>query len=992
MRKITLFLFSLLALLASVTTAQAQEMKSPYKVDFNSAIATDDHAFLVDVGWDHAVGSVESSTGYDKYVPYTYKADGGKDGGYLSVGNQLISIGGGFGEDYAYDYLVTPSITGASSIFVKKEKTYNDFITIYKMKKVNGKYVTDGNPIYASSDDEDFTAATDWYEVNIPEVNNVRLGIYASNVGIDNFEAENAKIEPKRSMSISSSSSMGTYLNADQDGNYTLTFNVTVKNTGGAALNPGDTGYQVDIKNQAGTIVKTIPIDKTLGAGESYTIPVSVTLNIQDYPDASYYYAYEGISETKTTIGKITPVAYTPIMKMTYGGKEITDDFTINFGSIKKAKTEEITIANDGGKDLVVSQLNLSEGFTTNAILPLTVKPHESAKINVTMNTDSQGAKTGSLEVISDGGNKTIALKGVVLDATTWYEDFESGKLPAGMIIVGKEDIWTVTSRPYSLKTDENAKALKAYAYGSESATAISPLLEIKEGESLSFDMARVYSSKGNLIIKYSTNRKDWTTVKEFTVDDFSADKVSYDYKFAPVTIDGIPAGKYYIGFESTGCYIDNIAGFKLADVAHDWIITSSTIEEKGEVNSVLKASASMQNTNVKDEEADSYTATLYVDGKAAATAKAEAIEAGETQTFNFNYTPHQAGTFKAYIEIASGEYKVASDETEIIVSEEKGIADKQIGEPSTRSYNVAPMSIYNSNSEAVLLYPASKLNSLTKGDKITKISFKGIISSTNSLNGNPQIKAWIANTSDATLEKPASSPSTEGMTQIFDGEYEFKTVGNSNDSFDKDADIFVIELAEPFVYNGEGITMVFSSQANGWASVKFQCVNNDEKLAYMDKSDSALKGSFTSTALPVVHFGVTYDPITVTGTVTDKTTHKAIANAEVKLVADNVEYTAKTDETGKYSVEVIKVALSYEAVITAEGYKTVNETAVNLNTENNFTLESTVPSAIQEVEAAKISRDHKVYNTQGILVSKNGLAGLKAGMYIVNGKKVIIK
>lgn len=52
MRKITLFLFSLLALLASVTTAQAQEMKSPYKVDFNSAIATDDHAFLVDVGWD----------------------------------------------------------------------------------------------------------------------------------------------------------------------------------------------------------------------------------------------------------------------------------------------------------------------------------------------------------------------------------------------------------------------------------------------------------------------------------------------------------------------------------------------------------------------------------------------------------------------------------------------------------------------------------------------------------------------------------------------------------------------------------------------------------------------------------------------------------------------------------------------------------------------------------------------------------------------------
>ena len=107
-------------------------------------------------------------------------------------------------------------------------------------------------------------------------------------------------------MSISSSSSMGTYLNADQDGNYTLTFNVTVKNTGGAALNPGDTGYQVDIKNQAGTIVKTIPIDKTLGAGESYTIPVSVTLNIQDYPDASY------IMLMKVSVKQRPPLARLP--------------------------------------------------------------------------------------------------------------------------------------------------------------------------------------------------------------------------------------------------------------------------------------------------------------------------------------------------------------------------------------------------------------------------------------------------------------------------------------------------------------------------------------------------------------------------------------------------------------------------------------------------------------------------------------------------------
>lgn len=987
MRKITLFLFSLLAWLTSVTIANAQETKSPYKVDFNSAIATDDHAFLVDVGWEHLVGSVENSAGYDKYVPYTYNSEGGHDGGFLNVGDQLMKDA--YGDDeYAKDYLITPAITGASSIFVKKAKKSGYFIDVYKMKKVNGKYVVDGSPIYSSNTDDDFGAATDWYEVDIPEVNNVRLGIYASNVGIDDFEAESAKIELKKEMAITASSSIGAYTNADADGNYTFDFEVTVKNTGGTTLNPGDTGYQVDIKNAAGKVVKTISIDKALAAGESYTIPVSVTLNIAEYPDASYYYAYEGISETKTTIAKVTPVAYNPIMKVAYGSKEIADDFVLNFGSVKAAKTEEVTISNDGGKELTISKLVASEGFTVDATTPLAVQPHESVKVKVTMDVANVGSKIGTLEIKSDGGNKVVALKGIVIDANTWYEDFEGDKLPAGMIIVGKENVWSVANLSSYLQTEDNKKALKASDYSTKS-TVVSPLLEVKEGESLSFDMSRLDPSTGNLIVKYSTNREDWTTVKEFKLDDFSSDKIGYYYKFAPVTVEGIPAGKYYIGFESNGCYIDNIAGFKLADVAHDWKISSVNVNEKGEVNSTLAISASLQNNNVKDEEAGNYTATLYYDDKAVSVAEPVAIAGGETQIFNFAYTPHVAGTFKVYVEFAAGDYKVASKEFDITVNEELATGEVQAGTPDSRNSS-APVATYYCNSEAKMLYPASKLVSLSKGDKISKVSFKGYVAK----DVTKHLKVWIANADAEILVEPSSSLPTDGMTLVYDGDYTFKAVGKDSDPISEDASILEINLTEPLVYDGKSIAIAISSSSSTYAGSYFQVVKENEKepLAYYRKSDDELSSkSFYSTALPVAYFSLLKEPMNVEGTVKDSETGNNIANAEVKFISGDVEYYGKTDENGSYSINVIKSNLVYKAEISAEGYKTLSNADVDLATANDFKLVSNTPTGISEVVASDAANVN-VYNVQGILVSKSGLAGLKPGLYIVNGKKVIKK
>lgn len=983
MRKITLFLFSLFALLASVTTANAQETKSPYKVDFNSAIATDDHSFLVDVGWDHLVGSVDKDYyGGQRYVEYTYSSTDGKDGsGCLQVGTQKLRDVYG---DYSYvnDYLITPAISGSSSILVKKAAKYTSsgegFLVVYKMKKANGKYVVDGSPIYSSNDEQ--IESDDWTKIDLPEVNGVRLGIYASYVSLDDFEAESAKIELKKEMSITSSSSIGTYTDANADGNYTFDFNVTVKNTGGATLNPGDAGYQVDIKNAVGKIVKTIAIDKALEAGESYTIPVSVTLNISDYPDASYYYAYEGISETKTTIAKVTPVAYAPVLKVTNGGKEVGDDYVLNFGNVKTAKTEVFTVTNNGGKSLNVSKIEVTNGFLTDVIAPISVAPHESAQIKVTMDVAAVGAKNGTLVLETDGGNKTITLKGVVLDATSWIEDFEDGKLPAGMMIIGNDKVWSISDRAYSLKTDDNKKAAVANN-SSLKAILVSPLLEISEGESLAFDAARQYS-KGNLEVMYSPDRQKWTTVKTMNTEDFSSEKVSYDYKYSLVTIDGIPAGKYYIGFSSNGCYIDNIAGFKLADVAHDWSLSKTDVPASGEVNSVLKVTATLQNLNVKDEKDGGYTAELYVDGQPIASANSVTIAGGESANFTFSFVPHTAGTISVYVKFSAGDYKVESSPVAVAIAEEQASSDYKIGEVKSVLDKNGPFTMYDKKSEMEILYPVSKLTDLSKGAKITKVIFRGTMSQ----DVTSDMAVYMDNTTDESLPNPYTVHPIESMTKVYEGSYEFKALANTGD-------LFVLNLTEPFVYEGSGIRFFVSSTSPNWRTAKFEIVADDEKLAYMRSSDGDITTkSFGSKPLPVVHFVVTNEPATVTGTITDSETNKAVVNANVKFVSGDIEYSGTTDENGQYSIEVIKTGLTYKAEVTAEGYKTLGDAAVDLAAVNNFKLESATPTGISEISESESANSAIVYNAQGILVSKNGLVGLKPGLYIVNGKKIIKK
>jgi hypothetical protein len=109
------------------------DIKSPYNVNFNTTINTTSTSFKVAPGWSHLVDFAG-----ERHVTYTYHADGGADNtGCLEVGSQNLKDW----EDIItlHDLLITPSITGSSTIKVKLAQSSGN-IQFYKVSYENGTY------------------------------------------------------------------------------------------------------------------------------------------------------------------------------------------------------------------------------------------------------------------------------------------------------------------------------------------------------------------------------------------------------------------------------------------------------------------------------------------------------------------------------------------------------------------------------------------------------------------------------------------------------------------------------------------------------------------------------------------------------------------------------------------------------------------------------------------------------------------------------------
>lgn len=925
-----------LALVAASTlwVAQARaDIVQNYTMDFNKSISTTAHDFKVGSGWGHIVDkyTTEGWSSEDYYVSYSYSSSDGRDGsGAIKVGSQTI------GDDYNYDVgpvndlLVTPAITGKASIWVKKTSSWSSStIKFYAVTFENGNYKK-GDQIEVDIPE----LSSDWVQINLPEQNNQYIGIRAENLYIDDFAADKADIELQKSLLVSKVSYKGKdKVDCDADGKFPVDFEVTITNNGDLDLAEGIEGYSLSVKNysKSNAVIYTYPLTGSLAVGQSTTVTISGYANYADYPDRNRYDVFEDLTNTSKYGAWIEPVPYKPVLSMRNDdGKVENGSSSYAWGMVNASTDKTFKISNDGAAPLNITKVVVPDGFTTSLAAPLTIVAHETKDFTVTLTAEKPGIYSGEFKVSGEGVDDfSFNVSGTVLDPAKYYVNFNDNQIPAGAYA---EDGWSVAKRddessdnPYLLTNGSQDKDNKF----------VTPLLKVTEGEKMSVDVARTnYYTGGEgvyLNVYYSADRTNWTLARKITADELSDTRaVDYTYYFSKLksfVIDNIPAGNYYIGFGAGYTSIDNIYGFEKVDVAHDLMLTASKLPATAVVNNAYTATATLLNVNAKDEAADSYTASLYVDGEVVATASAKAIASGEKAEFSFSYTPHKAGAAEAYIEFknAADNYTVASEKVSVDVKEEQATGTVTVGNGNTTS-NKTAIDWYDANGSGAHmdnLYKPEMLEKygLKKGAKITSVSYTGTSFNDKTVS-DILLTAYVGAVDTATFEAGKNFESLQKV-EVYTGKTTIDFVsGNTYTT--------TITLPEPIVWDGTSAIRVLTYvKADKYVNVKFNADDSD-KNSYYGSGAPGEASSLSEQPTAVAEFGIQTEPSVIAGNITWK--NKAVAGATVTLTSGDVIYTGASDDKGAYSIDVIQNDKKYNLTVSAPGYIDYTENDVDLS------------------------------------------------------------
>ena len=918
------FNFLLATLLAIIFSNGAKAAKvDNYKVDFNTTISTSAHDFKVATGWGHVVDYYENS-----YVSYTYSSTSGIDrSGALKCGDQL-GVGmdwytGDAGKD-TYDLLVTPQITGTSSIWVKKSSSQGA-VKFYKVTK-SGTTYTKGDEISVIIDGELSTSS--FVKVSLPAVEGEYIGIYGSNVYLDDFEAASAEVELVKALKVTNQSAVGStdvYCNAERK--YTVTIKATIQNIGDLDINVGDENYSLSVIDKTtGNVLSTTPVNEALAVGGTAYVTVAAEVDYATY--SGYNRAFQ-VKEniTGTTYERQTyfyPKDYVPVIDVKDSKSyTVSSNTKQDFGYVNGTATKSFTIKNTGAAPMEITAIEVPAGYSINLkSFPVNVASQESETLEVTFDASTPGAYSGDLTLkITSLDDFLLPLSGTMLDPKKYFLNFEDRKMPAGALY---ESAWTVTTKTNGDNNYAQSGNVDPYKF-------ITPLLNVSADETMTFEVAK-RSTSSKMTVYYSADRNTWTEALQIV----NSELPSSTGTFKQFTLSGVPAGEYYIAFESGYCYLDNVYGFELVEVAHDAMVTAQELPVKGMVNYEYKAAATLKNIHKEAEAAGGYTATLYVNSEAVATATSVDIAAAGSAAFDFAYTPYAAGTFETYIEFAFGsEYKVQSEKVNVTISEEKGDKVATVGTKSDTGFHLLHGGFKLNESETI--YTVEKLG-FTDNKILTGVLFKGTKTSDDQVK---HIKVYLQNTEDVTptMTRGVELP-VESMTLVYEGDYTLKK---------GETDLLDLKFTTPFSYQKDmNLRMVIQGSSDNkiWQT-NYEVEKADQTHFKYRNHDTDLSLATPSTTyLPVANFTIEVLPATVSGIVTTVDGTSPLADAEVTLTSDNVIYRATTDAEGKYQATVYQVEKTYSATMkkdAVEKTKTDITFAPDQTTEVNFILDGAV-------------------------------------------------
>jgi len=650
----SLMLFSLFAL-----TAQAETI-TPYNVDFNTAIDTEDHAFKVASNWGHIVGFVSDYSDV-YYMSYSYNNNKGVDGtGSLQAYKQEAGDSY-YSKETVYDLLVTPVISGTVSIKAKAVSSYASqaFVEFYTLNET----ATAKNTLIQKFTTTNGVGTDEYVPVSITLDTPQRIGIRIQYVNIDDFSATSAEIVPEKGLKLisadglSSSPTGSSYWFIGEDGKVTMEIkNIVVQNTGDCALNVGDTGFSVAICDKSNKTIYSntvnVPQDLAIGASSDpfdavFTVdPVAISWSF-----GKYLSLIENINGTQLHMPYAYTVAYEPKFVFRNAGTTSTSNVsgTQSFGmhysdQVADVAPKAFEIYNDGGAPLVIKSISIDGGFGLTVTYKdaavgtgeFNIARREFASVSVAMPTEID-SYIGNLSIVyvdKTGAEQTYELpfSANIVKAGTFNALFDNTSSEAAWPQGSAAEKGVQTGYIYrsgaELPYDNYLTSYESDSYKDANNKFITPKLHAAEGgESMTFDICRNTESVNTLKVYISADRINWgEPVMSLTRDDLSRNYLTKSIN--------VPEGDWYIAFAIFNTELDNIIGLTKVDVAHDVYV--SEIKQQDEIQSGVAKDISLKINALTNEPENGYTLKFVAEP-----------ETGDAQSVDFNVKELTAHAYK---------------------------------------------------------------------------------------------------------------------------------------------------------------------------------------------------------------------------------------------------------------------------------------------------------------------------------------------------------
>ncbi len=714
---------------------------------------------------------------------------------------------------------------------------------------------------------------------------------------------------------------------ANLDGTVTISLTATVQNKGLLDVAAEDYTFDVYLSTDTENPIATGIAGTAVAIGETVEAPVVFTY-AHGGTATSNTYSYvvkESLKQTGATVSNVKVTALVPVPVL-YKADGITKQTgNIDLGVFTGSRSVDVVLANEGNWPLQnIACVTPSSVTATGQVTELA--PGETATITLTVATPVVLDNDEILTISADGIEPlNVTASGACLAATTFLEDFEDD-LDAGFIV--GSSIERKSRTDFVSGADISSNHYMGYASGltyGDAGTIITPRIHFDNntGLNLTFTTAG-YSFGPSVAVSYSTDRNEWTAFEG----------VNTERSAFTTNVVSVPAeGDYYFKFVISGAGVDDIYGGERVIVEHDAMFTSFTGETTGMVNYSKEYTATLKNVL---GEADEFVVALY-DNEDVYEGQTVVLESGESREFTFEYTPRVAGTHDLQVKAipsADDSYEFATAVITVEVAEESAAStDILINEGTVTNTNVPYAANTYFQNGSHLIYTAAEIDGkVNEGEKITKIGFSYKNSSAIL---SDEYYLWTAQSENTTPATDALS--VDGFTLQLEA-------GQPDDAISSQG-IMWFTLSEPITYEGNSIEVILATKNSSYKSnsITFYGANTSGNQAVYYKQDGAARtstvpefigtlSSLTATNfLPTMGLVVAKEAAVVTGVVTNGA-GEAVEGATVLATKDGAEYSAETDATGAYTLNVIQSGAGYTITVQAAGYAPTEQEDVDLS------------------------------------------------------------